>query len=74
MTTTIRRILYAVGWGLKAIGWTIAGVVAYFICQGMLGGYPRFHSQQLTTIGMILIAVTGGLAWIMDERRDHGDQ
>jgi hypothetical protein len=56
-----------------ALAWTVLALVAYFICQGMFGGYPRLHSQLLTTLGMIGIALTGGIAWIVDERRPHDD-
>lgn len=68
MTTRIVRRL------LAGIVWTVLGVVAYFICQGMFGGYPQVHSALLTTLGMIAIALTGGIAWIVDERRPHDDE
>ena len=54
--------------------WTALGLVAYFICQGMFGGYPRVHSGLFSTLGMIAIALTGGIAWIIDERRPHDDE
>ena len=59
---------------LAAIAWTALGLLAYFICQGMFGGYPQVDSPLLTTLGMIAIALTGGIAWIVDERRPHGDE
>jgi hypothetical protein len=59
---------------LAAIAWTVLGLLAYFICQGMFGGYQRFHSALLTTLGMIAIALTGGITWIIDERRPHDDE
>ena len=58
---------------LQAVGWTIACLVAYFLCQGMFGGYPRWHSFALTTTAMVVISLTGGVAWIVDERRQHDD-
>lgn len=58
---------------VAAVAWTALGLVAYFICQGMFGGYPQAHSKLLTTLGMIAIALTGGIAWIVDERRPHDD-
>ncbi|MCX4704550.1 hypothetical protein OG252_12185 [Streptomyces sp. NBC_01352] len=63
-----------VGRLLAAIVWTVLGLLAYFVCQGMFGGYRQIHSQQLTTLGMIAIALAGGLAWIIDERRPHDDE
>jgi hypothetical protein len=59
---------------LAALAWTALGLVAYFICQGMFGGYPQAHSAVLTTLGMIAIALTGGITWIVDERRPHDDE
>jgi magnesium-transporting ATPase (P-type) len=73
-TSVGRRMLRAVVTVVKALVWTAVGALAYVTCQGMFGGYPKIHSALLTTIGMILIAVTGGLAWILDERRGHGDE
>ncbi|TPQ19440.1 cytochrome d ubiquinol oxidase subunit II [Streptomyces sporangiiformans] len=58
---------------LAAVVWTVLGLLAYFVCQGMFGGYRQIHSQLLTTLGMIAIALTGGIAWIVDERRPHDD-
>ena len=58
---------------LAATAWTALGLLAYFICQGMFGGYPQADSPLLTTLGMIAIALTGGIAWIVDEQRPHGD-
>ncbi|MER5182374.1 hypothetical protein ABT009_29160 [Streptomyces sp. NPDC002896] len=59
---------------LAAVVWTVLGLLAYFVCQGMFGGYRQIHSQLLTTLGMIAIALTGGIAWIVDERRPHDDE
>ncbi|MDP4504957.1 hypothetical protein [Nonomuraea turcica] len=59
---------------LSATAWTLLGAFAYVVCQGMFGGYPQVHSELLTTLGMIAIALTGGVAWIIDERRSHGDE
>ncbi|WP_043665112.1 hypothetical protein [Streptomyces xylophagus] len=59
---------------LAAIAWTALGLLAYFVCQGMFGGYAQIHSQLLTTLGMIAIALTGGITWIVDERRPHDDE
>lgn len=58
---------------VAGIGWTILGTLAYFICQGAFGGYPKIHSALLTAFGMIAIALIGGIAWLVDERRPHDD-
>ncbi|MGW1343415.1 hypothetical protein ACWCOV_20370 [Kribbella sp. NPDC002412] len=56
---------------------TIVGIVVawllYCVCQGMFSGYPKYHSQLLSIAGMLLIAFTGGLGWIIDEHRMHDD-
>ncbi|MFF8029239.1 hypothetical protein ACFZDJ_51055 [Streptomyces sp. NPDC007896] len=59
---------------LAVVVWTVLGLLAYFVCQGMFGGYRQIHSQLLTTLGMIAIALTGGIVWIVDERRPHDDE
>jgi hypothetical protein len=51
----------------------VAGLFLYFVCQGVFAGYPRYHTELLSIIGMILIAATGGVAWIIDERRSDAD-
>jgi hypothetical protein len=57
---------------LSVVG-VIGGLFCYFVCQGMFAGYPRYHTDVLSIIGMILIAGTGGVAWIIDERRSDAD-
>jgi putative flippase GtrA len=56
---------------------TVVGVVVawllYCVCQGMFSGYPKDHGRLLSTMGMVLIALTGGIAWIVDEHRMHDD-
>lgn len=59
---------------LAAVAWTVLGLLAYSVCQGMFGGYAQIHSQLLTTLGMIAITLTGGITWIVDERRTHDDE
>ena len=51
----------------------IVACLLYCICQGMFSGYPKYHSQLLSIVGMILVALTGGVAWIIDEHRMHDD-
>jgi hypothetical protein len=66
-----------VGRLLARIVLTVTSVIVawllYCVCQGMFSGYPKYHSQLLSIVGMILIALTGGVAWIIDEHRMHDD-
>lgn len=59
---------------LAVVGWTVLGLLLFGVCEGVFDGCPQFHSQLLTTVGMIAIALTGGIAWIVDERRPHDDE
>ena len=56
---------------------TMVGIIAclfsYFICQGMFAGYPRYGTDTLSTVGMLLIMGVGGAAWIIDHRRIDAD-
>jgi hypothetical protein len=70
---TVNRPVRIVRRVLAGICWTVLGGVAYCICQGMFGGYPQVDSKLLTTLGMIALALLGGIAWIVDERRPHDD-
>jgi putative copper export protein len=67
---TARRFLTR---ALLTIVGIVAGLFLYFVCQGVFAGYPRYHTELLSIIGMILIAATGGVAWIIDERRSDAD-
>jgi uncharacterized membrane protein YphA (DoxX/SURF4 family) len=51
----------------------IVYVFLFFVCQRMFGGYPQYYTDILTIIAVILIALTGGVAWILDERRIDAD-
>jgi hypothetical protein len=57
---------------LRAVG-VVGGLFCYFVCQGMFAGYPKYHTQLLSIAGMVLIALTGGVAWLVDEHRMHDD-
>lgn len=56
---------------------TVVGVIValflYFVCQGVFAGYPKYHTDVLSLIAMFLIALTGGVAWVIDERRIDAD-
>jgi len=56
---------------------TVAGVIGgafcFFVCMGTFAGYPEYHTDVLSVIAMVLIALTGGVAWLIDERRIDAD-
>jgi hypothetical protein len=57
---------------LTVVG-VIGGVLSYLICMGIFAGYPQYHTDVLSIIGMVLLALIGGVAWIIDERRIDAD-
>ena len=54
---------------LLALLGVIGGLFAFFVCQDVFAGYPQYDTGVLTIIGVVVIALTGGVAWIIDERR-----
>jgi hypothetical protein len=58
---------------LLTVAGVIAGLFCLFLCGNMFAGYPRYHTALLSIIAMVLIALTGGVAWIIDERRIDAD-
>jgi hypothetical protein len=63
---------YASRVALTAVA-VIVYLFLFFVCQRMFAGYPQYFSDILTNIGVVLIALTGGLAWLRDERRIEGE-
>jgi hypothetical protein len=61
----IRALLLVVG--------VIVGGFLFLICQDVFAGYPQYHTDVLSHIGLVLIALTGGVAWIIDQRRIDAD-
>jgi hypothetical protein len=59
---------------LLTVAGVIGGLLCLFTCANMFAGYTKYHTAQLTIIAMILIALTGGAAWIIDERRIDADE
>jgi hypothetical protein len=49
------------------VGW----LFTFFVSQGMFSGYPEYYTGWLGPAAMILISLTGGVAWILDHRRLH---
>jgi hypothetical protein len=67
MIRTMRRAFYV-------FAGVIVGLFLYFVCQEMFSGYPKYYTNILGPLAMALIAITGGVAWIIDERRiEDGD-
>jgi uncharacterized membrane protein len=58
---------------LLTVAGVIVGLFLLFLCGNMFAGYPRYHTALLTIFAMILVALTGGVAWILDERRIDDD-
>jgi uncharacterized membrane protein len=54
---------------LAAVGWILLAFVLYWVCEGIFEGY----SKLLVTLAMLAVALTGGVTWIVDERRRHDD-
>jgi hypothetical protein len=67
------RILRFFTRALLTVASVIGGLFCLFLCGNMFAGYPRYHTAVLSIIGMILIALTGSVAWIIDERRIDAD-
>ena len=59
--------------GLLTLVGIVVALFCFFVCQGMFSGYPRYGTGILSHVGLVLIAGTGGVAWIVDHRRidDH---
>ncbi len=50
--------------------WAIVGVGLYAICLNVFSGYPRWHSEALSWIAVVVIVVLGALVWYWHERHD----
>jgi hypothetical protein len=66
----IRRFLIR---GLLLVVAVIVAGFLFFVCQDVFAGYPRYHTDLLSHIGLVLIALIGGVAWIIDHRRIDAD-
>lgn len=64
-----RRVLIRLVGGF---GLAVLGVLLYALCIDVFGGYPRYHSEALSWIGVVGLAVGAGVIWVVDERR-HED-
>jgi uncharacterized membrane protein len=58
---------------LYVLGLVLLGNLLFWTSDGIFSGYPQAHSALLNTIAMIAIALTGGVIWIVDERRHHDE-
>jgi hypothetical protein len=66
----VRRVIARTLWTLLGV---ILAMLLYCVCQGVFSGYPQYHTDLFSKIGMALIALTGGAAWIIDQRRIDDD-
>lgn len=55
---------------LSTAGLALLAFVLYWVCEGIFEGV----SKPLVTIAMVAVALTGGVTWIIDERRAHDDE
>ena len=67
---TARRVLIR---ALLTVAGVIGGMLCLFVCQNVFAGYPRYHTAVLSIVAMVLISLTGGVAWIVDQRRIDAD-
>ena len=58
---------------LYVLGLILLGNLLFWTSDGIFSGYPQAHSALLSTIAMVAIALTGGVVWIVDERRHHDE-
>jgi hypothetical protein len=58
---------------LYVLGLVLLGNLLFWTSDGSFSGYPQAHSGLLSTIAMVAIALTGGVIWIVDERRHHDE-
>ena len=68
-----RSPVHVLGRVLYAIGLFLLANLLFWICDGWFSGYPQAHSALLTIFAMVAIALTGGVIWIIDERRIRDD-
>jgi hypothetical protein len=54
---------------LAGVGWFLLAFVLYWVCEGIFEGV----SKPLVTFAMLAVALTGGITWIVDDRRAHDD-
>jgi hypothetical protein len=58
---------------LWIVAGVLGGVLSYVVCVGIFAGYPQYYTNVLSIIGVAVLALTGGVAWIIDERRFDAD-
>lgn len=51
----------------------IGGLFCFFVCQDVFAGYPQYGTNVLTILGVAVIALIGGVAWIIDQGRLDAD-
>ena len=56
---------------LANLGWIVGGVVIYAVCNGIFGGYPRWHTAELSSLVVVALVVLGAIVWYRDEHDDE---
>jgi hypothetical protein len=59
---------------IRAVALTLLAIVLFWVCDRIFAGYPQAHSALLTDLAVLVMALIGGITWIIDERRPHDDQ
>ncbi|GAA1482703.1 hypothetical protein GCM10009624_31430 [Gordonia sinesedis] len=64
---------------LRVIAGIVVGVLLYALCIDMFGGYPEYHTAELTRVAVGLLVVVGIGIWIWhskvgDSEPPDGDQ
>jgi len=49
------------------VAWLVTGVGLFAICIDVFGGYPRWHSEALDWIAVIVIMILAAVVWIRYE-------
>jgi hypothetical protein len=62
-------IVHFVCRALVVVVLAVVGLLLSFVSMGVFAGYPQYHTDVLSVIGLLLIMAIGGAAWIIDERR-----
>jgi Co/Zn/Cd efflux system component len=62
----LRRTLYV-------LGLIVLANLLFWTADDMFTGYPQVHSDVLTIIAVVAMALGGCAIWIVDERRHRGD-
>lgn len=65
-----RKPARRIGRWARRLGLIVVGVLLYAVCADVFGGYARWHTETLSWVAVVLIAMTAAAIWLRDERRD----